>query len=76
MAIFDILNKKNKKDDTAEAISESLLTLTDVIAPSAVSISPRNINLSGTLARVFYAVSYPRFLNDGWLEPVLNLKRS
>lgn len=75
MAIFDILNKKNKKDDTAEAISESLLTLTDVIAPSAVSISPRNINLSGTLARVFYAVSYPRFLNDGWLEPVLNLEK-
>ena len=75
MAIFDILKKKNKKDDTAEAISESLLTLTDVIAPSAVSISPRNINLSGTLARVFYAVSYPRFLNDGWLEPVLNLEK-
>lgn len=75
MAIFDILNKKNQKDDTAEAISESLLTLTDVIAPSAVSISPRNINLSGTLARVFYAVSYPRFLNDGWLEPVLNLEK-
>jgi len=75
MAIFDILNKKNKKDDTAEAISESLLTLTDVIAPSAVSISPRNINLSGTLAWVFYAVSYPRFLNDGWLEPVLNLEK-
>lgn len=61
--------------ENAVAITDSLLTLTDVIAPSAVSISPRNINISGTLARVFYAVSYPRYLNDGWLEPILNLEK-
>jgi type IV secretory pathway VirB4 component len=75
MGIFDILNKKTSTSNTAEAISESLLTLTDVIAPSAVNISPRSINFSGTLARVFYAVSYPRYLNDGWLEPILNLEK-
>ena len=75
MGIFDNFIKKANTDENTEAISESLLTLTDVVAPSAINIGPRNINISGTLARVFYAVSYPRYLNDGWLEPVLNLEK-
>ncbi|MFM2423778.1 MAG: hypothetical protein RLZZ70_165 [Candidatus Parcubacteria bacterium] len=73
MGIFD--NLKPKKTDPVINASESLLTLTDVIAPSAVAIGPRNINISGTMARVFYAVSYPRYLTDGWLEPILNLEK-
>ncbi len=58
-----------------EKVSDQLLTLTDVIAPSAISITPRSISVSGINARVYYAVSYPRFLNDGWIEPVLNLAK-
>ena len=68
-------NTKTLPTDNQSAISDSLLTLTDVIAPSAVSINPRSINISGTQARVFYAVSYPRYLNDGWLEPILNMEK-
>lgn len=56
-------------------IETALMTLEDVIAPSAVSINPRNVNMSGMNARVFFTVSYPRYLNDGWLEPILNLER-
>ena len=66
---------KTLPTNNQSAISDSLLTLTDVIAPSAVSINPRSINISGTQARVFYAVSYPRYLNDGWLEPILNMEK-
>ncbi len=73
MGIFD--NFKPKKEESGVDVSDSLLTLTDVVAPSAVSITPRSINMSGTMARVFYAVSYPRYLTDGWLEPVLNMEK-
>lgn len=74
MGLLDNL-RKNTTTATQAAISDSLLTLTDVIAPSAVSINPRSISISGVQARVFYAVSYPRYLNDGWLEPILNLEK-
>jgi conjugal transfer ATP-binding protein TraC len=74
MGIFDAFKPKSSSPADV-AISESLLTLSDVIAPSAVAINPRSINISGTYARVFYAVSYPRYLTDGWLEPVLNLEK-
>ena len=75
MGILDNLKSKTPPTDNQTAISDSLLTLTDVIAPSAVSIKPGSISISGTQARVFYAVSYPRYLNDGWLEPILNMEK-
>lgn len=73
MGLLD--NLKPQKDTPNPNMGENLLTLTDVIAPSAVAITPRSINISGTVARVFYAVSYPRYLTDGWLEPILNLEK-
>ncbi len=72
MGLFEFKQKTTQVD---EAIGDSLLTLTDVIAPSAVSVNPRSIDISGTLARVFYVVSYPKYIHDGWLEPILNMER-
>jgi type IV secretory pathway VirB4 component len=75
MALLDFLNQNNEGNKGLKNPKEQLMTLTDVIAPSAIEVSPRTLNLSGVNTRVYYAVSYPRFLNDGWLEPVLNLTR-
>lgn len=72
MGLLDFLQpgKKSTVD-----LGDELLTLIDVIAPSAIQIAPRNINISGMQARVMYAVSYPRYLTEGWLEPILNVER-
>jgi len=78
MGIFDFIQPKKTNDDKQDIhdlVADSLLTLEDVIAPSGVEIASRSINISGTFARTFYAVSYPRYLNDGWLEPILNLEK-
>ncbi|HMO77615.1 MAG TPA: conjugal transfer protein TraC [Candidatus Paceibacterota bacterium] len=75
MGLFDFLQPKVNDQNGQESITDHLLTMTDVIAPSAISISPRSINVSGMNARVLYAVAFPRILNDGWLEPILNLEK-
>lgn len=79
MGIFDFIKPKEVTEgSTAEnikAMQSALMTLEDVIAPSAINISPKNINISGKLMRIFFVVAYPRYLNDGWLEPILNLER-
>jgi hypothetical protein len=49
MGIFDSF--QNKKDGGI-SFKDQLLTLTDVVAPSAVSISPRSINISGVNAQL------------------------
>ncbi len=72
MSIFDQLNPKKNNNPK---VSDHLLTLIDVIAPSAINITPRGLNISGINTRVLYAVAYPHFLNAGWMEPVLNIER-
>jgi len=80
MGIFDFLqsNNKNQSGDAKENIASlenALMTLEDVIAPNALHVGARHLNVSGTFARSFFTISYPRYLNDGWLEPVLNMER-
>ena len=72
MNIFDNLQPKNPNKSN---ISDQLMTLIDVIAPSAINFTPKGLNLSGMYSRVFYVVSYPRYLNVGWLESILNLEK-
>lgn len=74
MGFLDLLKPVTKDKGTGPG-ADSPLSIPDVIAPSAINISPRSINVSGKLSRIFFAVSYPRYLNDGWLEPILNLER-
>ena len=78
MGIFDFI-KKNKKgsgpalpEDTFDA---SVLELQDIIAPSALKVGSKDINLSGTKVRTHFIVSYPRFLNEDWLTPIINLDK-
>lgn len=79
MALFSFLHKK--PDATAnpalpqEIYDASTLSLEDVIAPSAININPKQLNISGKLARSFFVVAYPRYLTEGWMEPILNLEK-
>lgn len=80
MGIFDFLqpNKQTGDANTKENLApleNALMTLEDVIAPNALQVGSRHLNVSGSFARSFFTISYPRFLNDGWLEPVLNMER-
>ncbi len=59
-----------------EEIYESAnLELEDVIAPSALKIEPKSINLGEKIARTFFIISYPRFLTDNWFSPIINLDK-
>ncbi len=82
MALLDFL--KNKKETPAIPVAsimpeqiykQGVLELQDVIAPSALKITPREINLGDKIARTFFVMSYPRTLTDSWFAPVINLDR-
>ena len=79
MGILDVF-KKDTKDDMAvptppNQSGQKNLALSDVIAPSALEIKPKSVNMSGKLARTMFVISYPRFLTDGWFSPIINLDR-
>ncbi|MBF05308.1 conjugal transfer protein TraC [bacterium] len=58
-----------------EIYKHGVLELQDVIAPSALQITPRELNLGEKVARTFFVISYPRFLSTGWFSPIINLDK-
>jgi len=59
-----------------EAIYEAAaLELKDIIAPSALKIEPKSINLGDKIARTYFVISYPSTLTDNWLSPIINLDK-
>ncbi len=82
--ISDIFNKK-KSDQAKQAkiapilpseiYKAATLEFQDVIAPSALQITPKEVNLGDKIARTFFVISYPRFLTDNWFSPIINLDK-
>jgi type IV secretory pathway VirB4 component len=55
--------------------AQGALDLADTIAPAALKVSAKEIELGEKISRSFYTISYPRFLTDGWFIAVVNLAR-
>ena len=85
MGLLDSLfGGKKKKGGSTEGILPVLpseiyqaatLEFRDIIAPSAMKVEPKTLNLGDKLARTFFVISYPRFLSDNWFSPIINLDK-
>ncbi len=85
--IDDLLGKSKLKNNEAEVkktanpvlpadiYQSATLKLQDILAPAALEISQKSIKIAGKTSRTFFIMSYPRFLNDGWLAPIVNLDK-
>lgn len=59
-----------------ENIYESAkLELQDTIAPSALKIGAKSLDLGDKIARTYFIISYPRYLTDNWFSPIINLDK-
>jgi type IV secretory pathway VirB4 component len=80
MGILDKFTKKSPEVAISPVLPKDIyqagvLELADVIAPSALKVSPRQLNLGDKVARTFFVMSYPRFLSDNWFSPIINLDK-
>ncbi|MHB8660968.1 MAG: VirB4-like conjugal transfer ATPase, CD1110 family [Minisyncoccota bacterium] len=82
MALLDFLNRSKKEEAPAilpvlpkDIYKQGALDLVDTIAPTALKISSRELELGEKFVRAFYTISYPRFLSDSWFSPVINLDK-
>lgn len=79
--MFDFLKKKEKKDLTAisvlpKAVTESSeLELRDILAPSALKVNTKELNLGEKVVRSFFVISYPRFVSEDWFSPIINMDK-
>jgi len=80
MSFLDFLKPKRKDKDIAEFLPQDIyqsgtLELQDVIAPAALKVGAKSLNVSGKMTRTFFVISYPRFLTEGWFAPIINLDK-
>ncbi len=83
MALTDLLPFGKKKEDSPgilpvlprEIYQSGVLDLQDVIAPHALKVNSRELDLGEKIARTFFVISYPRFLTTGWFAPIINMDK-
>jgi type IV secretory pathway VirB4 component len=44
----------------------------NIIAPSAIEITPNQLRLGTKLAKTIFVFTYPRYLSTGWFSPIVN----
>ncbi len=78
MALF---SSKKEREEKALPISMgdvyewATMELADKIAPSAIEITPKSMRIGDKIVRTFFVISYPRYLTDNWLTPIINLDK-
>lgn len=81
MALLDLFRKSSTPPANVlpvlpeEIYRTGVLGLQDVIAPHALRISPKELDLGEKIARTFFVISYPRFLTTGWFAPIINMDK-
>ena len=79
MGLLDIFNTTNKDNQgplsNEQIYNKASQELKDLIAPAGLKIESQSINLSGKTAKSFFVISYPRYLDDSWLAPLINLDK-
>lgn len=80
MSLFSKLFGKKEETPVVSVLPEEIyqagvLELRDVIAPSALKVSPKDLNLGEKVGRTLFVISYPRFVDEGWFAPIINLDK-
>ncbi len=68
-----LFGKKKDKELDDKLFQEETINIKDIIAPPYIGVSQDHIKLGEKIAKSFFIFSYPRYLNTGWLSPVINL---
>ncbi len=80
MSLFSKLLGKKEASPVVSVLPEEIyqagvLELKDVIAPSALKVTPKDVNLGEKVGRTLFVISYPRFLDESWFAPIINLDK-
>ena len=71
-----LFGKKQKPDESISAekiYQEGISKLFDLIAPSAIKIAPKYIQIGESYAQTLFVISYPRYLHSTWFSPIINI---
>jgi len=56
-----------------QAYQPSEKDIKDVIAPAGLEVNPAYLKLGDKFVKTVFVFTYPRYLNSGWFDPIINL---
>ncbi|MCK4355236.1 ATP-binding protein [Candidatus Parcubacteria bacterium] len=66
--------KKPKQNIVEKLFEKETLRAADIIAPASIKVEQSRLQIGDErFAKTFFIFSYPRYLNSGWLSPIINL---
>lgn len=81
MSLFSNLfgGKSNKPEPIpvlpSDIYTAAAMELRDILAPSAIEINSGFIKIGDKICKTYFAMSYPKFLTEGWLAPIINMDK-
>ncbi len=67
--------QKTKEDaqvlEAAQIYRKGVTSIMDLIAPSAMAVESRYVDLGGKLLSTLFVVTYPRYISVGWFAPII-----
>ncbi len=60
--------------EVEEEYRRGIVSLRDILAPSALKFDASYFTLNGKVGRTFFVLAYPRFLSADWLSEVITLE--
>lgn len=77
MGLLDFLNKKSPPPPKIiESIGGGMVSVKDIIAPSAIEVDFDFIKMGNMFYRTLFVSGYPRFVGANWLSPIINFDYS
>jgi conjugal transfer ATP-binding protein TraC len=59
----------------AQIYRKGVTTVLDLIAPAAMSVQARFVDLGGKLVSTMFVVSYPRYISVGWFSQIIMMNK-
>lgn len=66
----------DRKAKQKQAYEQAKQALYDVVAPASLRISANHIQMGDAYARTLFILTYPRYLAQSWLTPIINMGRT
>jgi type IV secretory pathway VirB4 component len=66
----------DRKAKQKQAYEQAKRALYDVIAPASIKVTANSIQIGDAHARTLFVLTYPRFLAQSWLTPIINMGRT
>lgn len=56
-----------------EALRKGTIRIRDLIAPAAMKVESKFLELNGQFVTTLFVITYPRYIAVGWFAPIINL---